>query len=170
MSGHKLKQRSVATRSTWSSLMLRLVLLLAAWQGPIPWCHSHGSVAAGSEQSLNWLGEHLRCYHGAIAADCEAFFGWHIHADFPIKPIDGPDQSPGKCPAEFPVKIVGGSRLADTQGDDELTALRLLSALDSPCLGRSIASQPVLAALSTHFFDCYAATLPLPLRFCVQRC
>ena len=172
MSTGSIQRRSGAIRSRGSAVLLRLVLLIAAWQGPIPWCHSHAAQATA--ESAGWLAEHLQTHHRQThhrqqASPGSGLLGWHFHADFPARPV-GEAPQPGQPPAEFPAGTVGGGRVADFYSGERLIPLSQVPAAEDPCLARAYAAERALASSPTGFFDGYAATLPLPLRFCILRC
>lgn len=166
-------QRSRAIRTRGLSLMLRLVLLIAAWQGPIPWCHSHAAQATAETET--WLAEHLDSHHGQTPHSWQishgsGLLGWHFHADFPTRPVGDDEPRPGQPPAEFPASSVGGLRVADWHSGDRLLPLSQWLMPVEPCLVFSSATERALACAPGSFFDGYAATLPLPLRFSILRC
>jgi|GEM_PF-967254 len=166
-------QRFRAIRTRGSSLLLRLVLLIAAWQGPIPWCHSHAPQATA--EMGTWLADHLHSHHGPADqqrpnARSSGLLGWHFHADFPTRPVGDEEPSPGQPPAEFPASSVGGLRVADWHSGDRLVALSQWLMPAKPCSAFSSATDRALASAPGSFFDGYAATLPLPLRFSILRC
>src|SRR5690606_5566019 len=111
MSTGSNQRRSSASRSGGSAVLLRLVLLIAAWQGPIPWCHSH--TAHATADSAGWLANHINAHHGQQAARGSGLLGWHFHAVFPAMPVGDEQRGPGKPHAEFPASAVGGCRVAD---------------------------------------------------------
>lgn len=68
-------------------------VLLAVWQGPVPWCHAHGNIAdarAASEAKststadlpVNELAVHLCLFHPAMGVH-EEDLGWHFHFRMP---------------------------------------------------------------------------------------
>ncbi len=168
MSTGSIQRRSSASRSGGPAVLLRLVLLIAAWQGPIPWCHSHAAQATA--ESGSWLAEHLKSHHGPQTSRGSSLLGWHFHADFPAKPVGDEQPGPRQPPAEFPAGTVGGCRVADFYSGERLIPLSQLPAAENPCLARAYAAERALASSPTGFFDGYAAALPLPLRFCILRC
>lgn len=166
MPGRPTSRRSRATWPPWSAVALRLVLLVAAWQGPIPWCHGH--AGASSQDSPAWLVEHLHLYHGGEPGRWE-IFGWHLHADFLRSPLGDEDPSRGGSPPEFPVSLVAGARtIADAAAPPADVARWVPVAID--CDGDATAFGCALAAHGHHFFASYATDLPLPLRFSILRC
>lgn len=164
-------QRSSASRPSGLAVLLRLVLLFAAWQGPIPWCHNHPAGTAA--ESTTWLAEHLRSHHGPADqqrrdARSDGLLGWHFHADFPTRPVGDEEPRPGQPPAEFPASSVGSLRVADLHSGDRPLPLRHLLTPVAP--GPAFAFATALSNAPSNFFAGYAATLPLPLRFCILRC
>jgi len=166
-------QRCRAIRTRGLSLLLRLVLLIAAWQGPIPWCHSHAPQATA--ETGTWLAEHLQSHHqespdSRQGSRGNGLLGWHFHADFPTRPTGDEAPTPGQPPAEFPASSVGGLRVADWHGGDRQLALSQWLLPAKPCSVFSSTIERALTCAPGSFFDGYAATLPLPLRFSILRC
>lgn len=58
---------------TWAML-----LILLAWQGPIPVCHAHGTLKAERLPSLE-LASHLIESHSAGDVSTASFIDWHWH-------------------------------------------------------------------------------------------
>jgi hypothetical protein len=152
---------------------LRAVLVLwVAWQGPLPWCHVHGSLASAASgqrttPSQIWLAEHLRSHHGAIDPSVCQSFPLHFHFDFPASSGD-PDQSTNHQTPRLPP---GDSQLAHQTAFNRLapTPLAVTPGCDLACLALVAAKQDG-APETLHFFDRFAPSLALPLRFCVIRC
>lgn len=159
------KRRGFVTNSVW----LRCVLLVVAWQGPVPWCHAHdaGSVDSG-DRDVRLL-EHLCSYHAGEALADAPSLGWHIHVDFPHQPASGTDSTPLGAEFEFSSRLAGDSRVADPSGDSVLAGL----ALGDPLLGApagQFSGRGLMSGCGHLFFEAYASSLPLPLRFGVIRC
>jgi hypothetical protein len=55
-----------------------MLLILLAWQGPIPVCHAHGSLRAERLPSVE-LASHLIENHSATQLSSEVFIDWHWH-------------------------------------------------------------------------------------------
>lgn len=158
---HQLKCK----RSTFT-VVSRCLLLIAAWQGPIPWCHCHGTLANTAQASSTWLAEHLISYHSTALAFLNVDFGWHFHVAFPSKPGDDDGSSPMQHRELLPqtnssTMLVDCARqLAEIASVEAVPFSQIASA-------RLEANAPTLSA---HFFDGFAPSLPLPLRFCIARC
>jgi len=165
-------QRSRVSRRSGASVLLRLVLLIAAWQGPVPWCHTHAAQA--SADTAPWLAEHLQTHHSAADPGQRIWLGselgWHFHADFPTRPVGDDEPRPGQPPAEFPASCVSSLRAADGASGERLLVLteRLLPVEHDVTL--VAVTERLLASSPGNFFTDYAAALPLPLRFCILRC
>ncbi len=149
------------------AVALRVCLLTAAWQGPIPWFHCHGTLANAPEAAKSWLAEHLKERHPSVTPYANVGFGWHFHCNFPGSPGDDPQQSPEDGRGYLPVLL---------SGDHADCSMRLVSGL-SVLAGSALLDQTrVDCALqggrprSTRFFDAFAPTLALPLRFGVLNC
>lgn len=154
--------------SRWA-LVLRCLLLLAAWQGPVPWVHCHGTLAASSDGVSSWLAKHLQAYHPTTAPFSDACFGWHVHYGFPGAPSDDSDEpSPNDrdcLPVSVSAQGLSASWLRATVETPALAALPL--DLHQDGVGLLVGSPT--RHLTSHFFDAFAPSLPLPLRFCVLR-
>jgi hypothetical protein len=150
----------------WLVPTLRAMILLSlAWQGPIPWCHSHGTWNQLPVASRSWLASHLCAYHPGDSGCTGECLGWHFHAVFPgTNPEDAPQQ-PGTdigqlaVPAPCDVECEPLSR--------HLPFLRLPSQ-DSRHGSVAVASAGTWDG-GTHFFDCFAPSLAFPVRLGVLR-
>ncbi len=60
---------SVYQAGSVGSVLLRSLLVVALWTGPVPWAHSH-------DLSLPGMAEHLAKYHQGQNSLC---VGWHWH-------------------------------------------------------------------------------------------
>lgn len=154
---HALKNRLAA---------VRCLLMLCLWQGPLPVCHSHGTLAGASDEARPWLAAHLETHHASVDP-CElTFFGWHVH--FEVPEAEGePSETPGLSlwlplianasvdgiradwPCRFPV------------GGNAVPHLAVMQLPREP--------EPI-RRLRLGFFPDDAGSLPLPLRLGVARC
>ncbi len=163
MDARNSQRRTSAARSHLGALSLRCLLLLAVWQGPIPWCHCHGTV--DHLELSPGLPEHLRSHHAGH--DPYGHGCWHLHF---ILPETG-GQTPGE-PSEdryqrLPMISTADASPAEVDSLwDEMPVSEVLfvqSAVPSAAIRN--------AGLSTaHFYDGFAPELALPMRFCVARC
>lgn len=153
-------KRSVLT------LAARCLLMLAAWQGPIPWCHCHGTLANTAQSASTWLSEHLNSYHSAALAFLDVDFGWHFHVAFPVEPGDGDGSSPARQRELLPQSNDSATLLDCARQLAGIASIDAVSASQLASTGLE-ANAPTLSA---HFFDGFAPSLPLPLRFCIARC
>lgn len=149
----------------WVQSLRWLLLVLVVLQGPIPWCHCHGTLAS-APGSFSWLGDHLQSHHASVSPLASDSFGWHFHVDVPNSSGDNPDQ-----PAE-----PDRDRSPTTNTTDGLSVLLADNALNTHqvALDDDLSHKRAIAMLvgsqnTAHFFDSFAPTLPLPLRFCVMR-
>lgn len=149
----------------WILSLRWLVLVLVALQGPIPWCHCH-STLANSPDSFSWLGDHLRSHHVSVSPVANHFFGWHFHVDLSNSSSENPDQPANQDRDRLPTANTTDGLtvlLADNAGSEHQTVLvddRSYKCVHAMLVGSQNAA---------HFFDSFAPTLPLPLRFCVMR-
>lgn len=153
--------------SRWS-LALRCFLLFVAWQGPIPWCHCHGTLANTPGGVSPWLSQHLKSHHPSVAPLSNLFFGWHLHVYDPESSTDDENDPSKRSRERQPI-----TNSADCLSESAIRAAARTSEFAAPQLdlqlGRmAIALRPE-SQCSAHFFDGFAPSLPLPLRFCVSR-
>lgn len=141
------------------SHLLRLVLVLAVWTGPVPYCHCHGTLNDASAQSFDWLGRHLQAYHGTDDLFAEIDFGWHLHLPDPVEE-DTDQQEWLSCWDSS--KTISSTGQVCLGGHGYAVAIR---SAYSPTFGAMTA-----VGNSRSFFSSFAPTLPLPLRFGVIRC
>lgn len=150
----------------WFAATLRCCLLLAAWQGPIPWCHYHGTLADGPTASLAHLVKHLQSYHTSLDPLSNVLLGWHFH----FLPTPASEDSPRSAEPEPPRLLVRNA--SDSLPDQLAEAAGSTQAVDAIF----IASQPLLAVSAEreerceHFFAGFAPRLSLPMRLGVARC
>lgn len=145
----------------WGSVVLRIVLLISVWQGPIPWFHCHGSLAAANEVQP-WLVKHLRSHHATFSLFADIDFGWHCHVDLPTSASeDKPNESPKPR-----VVISSSETLTPVSVSGDIPPSSRFIRLPTKTLG---ISPPGLttAGVNQHFYDSFAESLSLPLRFCV---
>lgn len=145
----------------WGSVVLRFVLLISVWQGPIPWFHCHGSLAAEGEIQP-WLAKHLRSHHPTIPQAAKIDFGWHCHFDLPT--TDSEDQ-PNKSPKPR-VVISATETLTPVSISGEIHPSSRFMRLPMKALGMSPPGLTT-AGVNQHFYDSFAESLAMPLRFCV---
>jgi hypothetical protein len=147
------------------SLPLRLVLVICAWQGPLPYWHAHSTAVDVAEGSPS-LCEHLRLWHGSADAGSAECSCGHWHFEYPHAPDEGePGSHPGKDRLAT-LAAAGAQIAAPDAATFDVSPLQVIETgrsdsgrLDAP--GRNTA---------THFFDGFAPSLSSPLRFGVLRC
>jgi len=158
------KHASFATRigrpRDWALVAVRLLLLFSVWQGPLPWFHCHGALAEAGENQA-WLIQHLQTHHRSVPLDAKISFGWHFHVDLPMSDSDGGDQDARK------------SCLAVSAIASQASAASCADLCPAPAFQRIspkvVSRPPCLSAAGKilHFFDSFADSLAVPLRFCV---
>jgi len=141
---------------------LRCWLLLAAWQGPFPWCHSHAGLIDETGERLR---AHLSIYHPGESIDADIPPGMHFHVEFPHGDEDNfspfavvliSEHSPHRSdPFEEPAGWSGGDGMACHQDASALSDLR----------GRGVCQRT-----PRGFFETFASDLALPLRLGIIRC
>lgn len=146
--------------------LLRCVLVLCLWQGPLPVWHAHGTLADASEASQAWLADHLATHHAAVDPCEHLFFGWHLH--FEVPESDGePNESPSTSLRLPAVAAASGSALRF-----ETRCLSACSLNTSDLLTSLGPVRPVIrpGVLRRGFFTDDGGRLSLPLRLGVARC
>ena len=155
-------------RSTFSSRFIRCVLIVAAWQAPLPFCHSHGTLATSTAAAAPWLADHLRTCHAAVDPLAQCVFGWHLHFALPDAGDEAPDE-PKPIRQQFVVTAGVGSWDGFTRLQspsvvwgcgDTVTAFPVAFDADSLCDARR----------GGGFFGDFAPDMPLPVRLGVLRC
>jgi hypothetical protein len=165
MSAKLAKRRCSVTNSVW----LRLALLIVAWQGPIPWCHAHDTGLVDPGVGNVRLLEHLRSYHAGESLAGARPLGWHFHVDFPHQPTSGTDSTPLGAEFEFSSRLAGDLRVAEPSWGAALSDLAFGNLpLREPA--DHVSCRVLMSGYGNRFFDAYASSLPLPLRFGVIRC
>jgi hypothetical protein len=145
----------------WGSVALRLLLLVVAWQGPIAWFHCHGSLA-GVNENQTWLAKHLQTHHPGVPLFSTAHLGWHFHFELPSPSSeDGEKDAPQPCVDVSPLRP-----LTLVEADAGCSSFQSFVPL-VPNLLRLPRPRLAAAELAQHFFDGFADSLPLPLRFCI---
>ncbi len=143
-----------------------LLIVWAAWQGPVPWCHAHGTLANTEAGAHEFLRSHLSSHHAAINPCVDLHFCWHVHYDFPIQRNESSNQDGNR-----PVRATNAE--LTTSG---LNNLVRIAAFDCPNDAADATGCDTLAAQlapiggAQHFFDGFAPKLAPPLRFGILRC
>lgn len=154
---------------SWLSTTVRAVLLFAlAWQGPIPWAHAHGT-AANSACGVNcWLSQHLCSHHAQDSMFADRMYGWHFHVALPFGSENGPEQQQRPQQNRIPPNHASDG-LSAMLADGLRTSLpaAVMVNLDAPTHSAAVVGDEHAGA--AHFFDGYATSLALPLRFGVLR-
>lgn len=147
-------------------VMRALLIIWAAWQGPVPWWHSHGTLANSAANSQEFLREHLSLHHSAIDPCDDLHFCWHVHFDFPAQSKDSSNPEGNRPVGATNAELApcGHHQLARTAASDGLS-----TAIDVTD-GGVLAAQLSPNSGGQHFFDGFAPELALPLRFGVLRC
>ena len=146
------------------------LLVLLAFQGPLSHCHCHGTLVNSSADAGPWLLPHLQSCHPAVDPTENLFLGWHL--DLPL-PGNSPEE-PSPTQGELTQQAILVS--AESSGVSHLVGwLSLLSPAFHPfnhsiLLTDRLWAQNGSSTRSRHFFETYATTLALPLRFNVVLC
>ncbi len=164
MSSRPSTRRIRRAISRWE-IVLRVVVLLAAWQGPLPWCHRHDTLDAAGATDSPWLASHLRAAHGT-AEQAPADLGWHWHVELPGDVTNDPCRPCNSRPAALVADHAGESLRIDLADDAprEWTTFQSLADVTRTSSGADAAP---LGASS--FFASFAPESPLPQRFGVLR-
>lgn len=160
---HRLLSKSTLfCRISW---VLRFLLVFVAWQGPIPYVHCHGTLANSSDQHSSWLTEHLH-HHASVGTDASVNFGWHLHTSVPGSESDDSHEPKHKQDLPF-LKFGATDALTDTVSRCSGSSDWAFNLAQPRC--SELVVVKTLDRLHTHFFDSFAPTLPLPLRFSILR-
>lgn len=146
-------------------MMRALLIIWAAWQGPVPWCHSHGTLANSSAGAQEFLRAHLSSHHATIDPCCDLHFCWHVHFDFPTPGSDSSNHD-GNRPIRITHSDLTASSFNQLVRDAAINPLEISPAVT---YGDLPITPPSLAG-GQHFFDGFAPQLAPPLRFGVLRC
>ena len=146
--------------------VLRAVLIVwAAWQGPFPWCHAHGTLSDSGTASQQSLRAHLCSHHTAVDPSCDVCFGWHVHYDFP-SPGDTSERNGNRPVRTTNAELVNSGLNHFVDSSISVCFAAVASALTCDSLAAQFAS----ASAPQHFFDGFAPDLAPPLRFGILRC
>jgi hypothetical protein len=159
------KRRVRWHRASW---WLQCLLLITAWNGPVLYCHSHGTLANTSSHLTGWLGKHLQTYHPEVSLFANQLFQWHVHVELPSQPGRAPEDDSQRLPQATPLIVAGETGVMFAGRITEPVPAWMLVEIELP-RGASIAGRSSFAQID-HFFGAFAPTLAVPLRFCVIRC
>lgn len=144
-----------------ASVILRVVLLLVVWNGPLPYCHCHGTLQSVTFENASWLFKHLKSHHGDTMLYADTTFGWHLHFRSPA-PWEDNQESSTNCYSPCQ-PVLGSNAVPHSEPRIIAYVCDLVHSESRPQLvEREFAANP--------FYENYAAALPLPLRFGVSRC
>jgi hypothetical protein len=157
------KSRSPAAGLSRMGFWLRVLLLLAGWQGPLPWCHCHDTLAHASAPALEG---HLRSHHPSVSLLADVCLGWHIHAALPGAPSDDPTQP--QIPRQFRQVAVSSGETITPPSDvaEQWFPMADLGLQVDHAFAAEVASR----APVTQFFSVASSSAPLLTQFCVARC
>ena len=142
------------------SIFFRVILLLAVWTGPIPYCHSHGTLVGAETTCSGYLINHLQAFHTDAPLFANVDFGWHVHFSVPTNSEeDEPTQT----------KWLSNPCSATTVSAS-LQGLRSLDPWIFPACNLTLGQSKPAAHAVKFFFEDYAPSLALPLRLGVIRC
>lgn len=154
--------------SSGRALALRCLLLVCAWQGPLPCWHCHcESAEASRHYSISHV-EHLRCCHHERVGDSLDLLDWHIHLGNSIATccdMHSATESDQDC---LPLAKGLDSEFLSTLRDSGYSHLPSMPCCDDS--ERIFVLRREQSKRIDHFFDGFASSLPLPLRFCISRC
>lgn len=164
MASRRSKRRLGNASPRWCAVGLRICVVLAAWQGPIPWFHSHGTLAQATDDL--WLIKHLQTCHHATGTCSNEGLGWHFHCGFPGPPTDDSGPVSEGVWHRAPVIVTAPFSLGELSMG-QVSAAAIIDMVDAnlgPCTGVWPKTSPL------HFFEAFAPSLALPLRFCCLNC
>lgn len=170
MSSRRKQLRLKTHRTNRWTWVLRCVLLFGIWQGPKPWCHSHGTLT--NSPDVCWctsFDEHLRSHHPAVDPLSNLFLGWHVHVAPPGTPNGDSDQGPKSNPQPLPQASSFDSQTGGIARAELLDGVSTALLIEQQQGAAGTASKAQLPR-AAHFLDTFAPSLPLPLRLCVMHC
>ncbi|RCS53899.1 hypothetical protein DTL42_01650 [Bremerella cremea] len=144
-------------------LALRCFVMFAVWTGPIPYLHCHGALDSVTGTGYVQLAKHLSRHHKCDSSCIAKSYSWHFHLAVPTGEEEG-TIPPSQC-----LSADGMTTNQSSDWDD----CQLAASLAHPFLqdkGMCVAPVADSVFLSRGFYDSYARTLPLPMRFSVVRC
>lgn len=153
---------------------MHLLLILLAWQGPVPICHAHGTLATDTLHSPELAG-HLVEAHADLNPTADIFFDWHWHWVLPCELASHPGSSEYEHSNQFPgghhyhgqwesSVILANDSVAEQSCDGQWYPLPQYKYSNDDL------SSTLKLGLPTHFLQNFAAQLSLPQRLCVFRC
>ncbi len=142
------------------SVCFRILLLLAVWTGPIPYCHCHGTMIGVDANCPSWLLNHLQAFHADSPLRTDVSLGWHLHFSTPENSEDG-ESTWAKWLSFSGTPSAVSACLQD---------LRLADRLILPLWNVTCRNSQPIASRVAFFFESFAPSLPLPLRLGVIRC
>ena len=153
--------------SRWSRCV-RCLLVIAAWQAPLPFWHNHGTLAHATADSASWLITHLRTHHRATDPFGQFVFGWHCHFADPQSGDDSPE-----APKPTRPQLVIEADLGSWDGFSRLQAKLVSHAGDHVLVVSGVTAdlhtRTALRRLGSFFTD-FAPDMPLPVKLGVLRC
>lgn len=155
-----MSPKSHPVGSNRKSVCFRVLLLLAIWTGPIPYCHCHGTLFDSENPCSSWLLGHLQAFHADASLFADVNFGWHLHFSPPGNSED--QESPQARWLSFPG--------AATTVSACLQDLRSLDSLVIPADNLTSGKVKPAEYAAGPFFISFAPSLPVPLRLGVMRC
>lgn len=169
MSSRRKNSRLKTSRANRWSWVLRCILLFGIWQGPRPWCHSHGTLSNSADILCTSFDDHLRSHHAAVDPLSNLFLGWHVHVDLPGTSTGDPDQRSNSGPQLLPLSSPFDSEVASLARATQMPGVPTALLIEQQQGAAAIAVEAQLRH-SAHFLEAFAPALPLPLRLCVNRC
>lgn len=153
---------------------MHLLLMLLAWQGPVPICHAHGTLATDSLNSPELAG-HLVQAHSDLNPTADIFFDWHWHWVLPCELASHPgstdheqsNQFPGghHCHGEWESSIIlANDTVAEQSWSERWYPLPEFTYANTDL------TPALKLGLPSHFLQNFAAELSLPQRLSVYRC
>jgi hypothetical protein len=155
--------------SNLCSRLLRCLLVIAAWQAPLPFCHNHGTLGNATKDSPFWLAEHLRTHHTSIDPSSSSVFGWHVHFALP-EPGEESSNEPNPPRQQC---VLATSGLSSWDGFARLQPPSAPGTCHDFAVASSDAHVNHVCSAFRHsggFFTEFAPDMPLPVRLGVLRC
>lgn len=147
-----------------------MLLILLAWQGPIPVCHAHATLNANELPSPE-LASHLIADHSLADIKGDDYIGWHWHWIMPDELLTKHSESGSHSPSDEHSSISDLRPIIQMESP-ELEQGTIPCFREVVCDSVDIRHRQSLRRqdLPTSFLMTFASDLSLPERLSVYRC
>lgn len=148
------------------SRLVRCLLVISAWQAPLPFWHSHGTLADTPPDMPVWLASHLRAAHKTVDPQATVALGWHLHFALPAANDSSPD-APARARDPLAALTVAATAAVEVADLEPLPSPAATN--DTRRLTAFRVPPGTVPSGGGSFFRHYAPEIPLPLRLGVSR-